>query len=249
MTLLLEPVTDDSRFIEPLRHVTMDRSQTGDPVAPGTEESIRIIFYGSRVEGDGMIRSISSSGAVICQATAPVAVGQKLTLEMELASDLESLWVAAEVVERMDDGFAVRFFFDGPEERRLVLGVLDLPVLKREVSAATQGVRRKSADGENPDEEQRSTPRLSPQLYPSVAGRVHFKCGGREERAVIHDISLAGAHLAEATVRLQPGERVELFFLMGANLRRIKALASVVRQTPTGFAVRFLRINGDFALR
>ena len=218
-----------------LRHVTMDRSQIGDAVAPSAEESIPVIFYGSRIEGEGMVRSISSSGAVICQTAAPIAVGQKLALELGLPSDLESLRIAAEVVERTDDGFAVRFHFDGPEERRIVLGVLDLLVSKREVSAATQ----------DPGERRQGAPRLSPQLYPSIAGRVHFRCGGREERAAIHDISRSGAHLAETTVRLPPGEQVELLFLMGANPRRIKALASVVRHTPTGFAVRFLRIQRE----
>ncbi len=88
-------------------------------------------------------------------------------------------------------------------------------------------------------------PRLSSRLYPSVAGSVHFWCGGREERGLIHDISRTGARIAETTARVQPGEQVELFFLLGANPRRIKAVASVVRRTPTGFAVRFLRIQRE----
>ena len=101
-------------------------------------------------------------------------------------------------------------------------------------------------DGADPDEELRCAARLSSQLYPSVAGRVHFRCEDREESGSIHDISRSGAHLAETTVRLRPGEEVELLFLMGTNpRRRIKALASVVRQTPTGFAVRFLRIQRE----
>ncbi len=100
-------------------------------------------------------------------------------------------------------------------------------------------------DGADPDEKRRCAARLSSQLYPSVAGRVHFRCEDREESGSIHDISRSGAHLSETTVRLQPGEQVELLFLVGANPRRIKALASVVRQTPTGFAVRFLRIQRE----
>jgi hypothetical protein len=223
----------------------MDSSQIGDRVAPSSDASIPVIFFCSRIEGEGIIRSISSSDAVICQTTAPIAVGQKLALELGLPSDMESLRIAAEVVEQLDDGFAVRFFFDGPEERGLVLGVLDLLVSKNQVSGATQEVRRKSKDGADPEERRECSPRLPFRRYPSVAGRVHFQCGGRKESGSIHDISRTGAHIRETTVRLQPGEPVELFFLMGANPRRMKALATVVRQTPTGFAVRFRRLERE----
>ncbi len=96
----------------------------------------------------------------------------------------------------------------------------------------------------DPAEAARGAPRLSSEDYPSVAGQVQFRCGDREGGGVIHDISLTGAHIAKTTVRIPPGEEVELFFLMGAATpRRIKALATVVRQTASGFAVRFLRIE------
>lgn len=113
-------------------------------------------------------------------------------------------------------------------------------------SPATTGeIQPTSTSGADSDERQQRAPRLSSRLYPSVAGSVHFWCGGREERGLIHDISRTGARIAETTARVQPGEQVELFFLLGANPRRIKAVASVVRRTPTGFAVRFLRIQRE----
>ena len=94
-----------------------------------------------------------------------------------------------------------------------------------------------------PSKAARRALRLSSARCPSVAGEVHFRSGEREGRGVIQDISLTGAKIAQTTVRLLPSEEVELLFLMGD--RRTKALASVVRQTSSGFAVRFLRIERE----
>ena len=112
------------------------------PRAPRIEAEIPIFFYGGRVEGEGLIRDISATGAQIRQATAPVVIGHKLTLEIGLGSDLPSCRVAAEVVGPVDDGFAVSFFFDTPAERTVIVGLLDVLVSQPEVAGAEQALRK-----------------------------------------------------------------------------------------------------------
>lgn len=93
--------------------------------------------------------------------------------------------------------------------------------------------------------ERRIATRVTPALHPSVPDIVYFHANGIEGNGLIKDISLTGAHVAEASEALQPGTRTDLYFLQPATLRRIHAVAEVVRRTRTGFAVRFRRMERE----
>ena len=224
----------------------------GEATAPCIDAQIPITFSSGSMQGEGLLREVSISGGLVRDVTAPVSIGQKFTLELGLPSNLPSFLLAAEVVRLEEDGFAVRFFFDAPAHSALLLGLIQLLSCQREEAEAAEAAFRATLSEpsdqgarERPPRDRRSAPRLSPGPHPSVAGRVHFSCAGQRGRGTIHDISLTGAHVSEASLVPAPDEEVEMLFLMGANPRRIKALVRVVRRTPSGFAVRFLHLERE----
>ena len=218
------------------------RGRAGGPIgstvenraAPRNDAQIPIVFYGSEVDGVGELREATTAGALVSNTSAVVSEGQKLTIELGLPSNLPSFCVAAEVAVKNEEGFSVRFLFNTPAEGMRMLGLLDL--------VASQGGAPAAQDA---PVERRSAPRLSPGDHPTVAGRVHFACAGQKGYGNIHDISLTGAHVSEASALPEPNEEVEMLFLMGANPRRVRALARVVRRTESGFAVRFIHIQRE----
>ena len=92
--------------------------------------------------------------------------------------------------------------------------------------------------------DRRSEPRISG-LHPSVPGRVNYVAGEVEGGGMILDISRSGAAVEGASEPLELGAKVDLYFLQRETGRRMKAVAEVVRSTPTGFAVRFERIERE----
>ena len=93
--------------------------------------------------------------------------------------------------------------------------------------------------------DRRTAKRVLARLHPTVPGRVNFTAGEIEGGGMILDISAGGANVHEASHRLEPGTKVELFFLQPKTERRIRGEAEVVRKTKTGFAVRFLRLERE----
>ena len=213
----------------------------GESTAPLIDAQIPVVFYQGSIEGEGVLRNASMTEALLGSATAPVAVGEKLTLELGLPSNFPSFCVDAEVVRQEADGFAVRFFFDAPATRTGMLGLIDLLTHQRDAMTA-QGAESDSLD-QQPD--RRRAPRVSPGSHPAVPGRVSFSCGSETGSGTIQDISLTGAQIQEASLQPAPDEQIEMLFLMGAVPRRIRALARVVRRTPSGFAVRFLQLERE----
>ena len=94
--------------------------------APRSEASIPIFFHGGRSEGEGTIRNLSDSGALIRQASGPIGVGQKVTLELHFSPKSRALPVKADVVRLVNDGFAVRFTFANPKQESVFHAILDL---------------------------------------------------------------------------------------------------------------------------
>lgn len=87
------------------------------------------------MEGQGTIRDVSKSGALIQSKDGQLRAGMKLTIEVGLASEVQSIRVAGEVVRIIKGGFAVRFYFDSDREAAIFEGMLDMLVSRREVLA------------------------------------------------------------------------------------------------------------------
>jgi hypothetical protein len=60
-----------------------------------------------------------------------------------------------------------------------------------------------------------------------------------EGRGVLHDISLVGAFIEDASPRLKAGTRLELRFSPRPDCLPIRVKAEVKRETETGFGVEF----------
>ena len=91
----------------------------------------------------------------------------------------------------------------------------------------------------------RRAPRVSPRAHPTIPGHVNFRAGEVEGAGLILDVSSTGAHVFEASHRLEPGTKVELSFLQPSSSRRMNASCEVVRKTGSGFAVKFLRLERE----
>ncbi len=78
-----------------------------------------------------------------------------------------------------------------------------------------------------------------------MPGLVNFIAGKIEGSGFILNVSLSGAYVHEASQRLEVGTRVDLYFLQEKTERRLHAVGDVVRETESGFAVRFLRVERE----
>ena len=78
-----------------------------------------------------------------------------------------------------------------------------------------------------------------------MPGRVNFVAGPIEGSGTILDVSVDGAHVFQPSDHLEPGTKVDMYFLQGSTGRRLHALSEVVRRTEFGFAVRFLRVERE----
>jgi hypothetical protein len=101
------------------------------------------------------------------------------------------------------------------------------------------GPGQKTPAGDGP----RRAPRVSSREFPELPDRVNYRADGTDGTGVLWDISASGAQVAEASSRLQPGTAVDMYFLLGRDLRPAHAVAEVVRETRSGFCVRFQRIE------
>ena len=93
--------------------------------------------------------------------------------------------------------------------------------------------------------EQRRAARVSPKTHPTIPGQVNFRAGEVEGSGLILDLSSTGAHIFRASHELEPGTKVELYFLQPSTSRRMHATCEVVRNTESGFAVKFLRLERE----
>lgn len=74
---------------------------------------------------------------------------------------------------------------------------------------------------------------------PRLAGRVSFSAGRLEGSGLIGDLSLAGAHVVQATVSPTLGTRVRLFFATPESDHPLSASGRVTRRGATDFALKF----------
>jgi hypothetical protein len=81
--------------------------------------------------------------------------------------------------------------------------------------------------------------------HPRVPGSVSFVAGVIQGSGTIFDISATGAHIYRPTKDLPKGAVADLFFLQPGTERKLHAVGQVVRNTETGFAVHFLRVERE----
>ena len=93
----------------------------------------------------------------------------------------------------------------------------------------------------------RASPRVSHRNGPALVGLVRYVAGAIEGVGMMMDVSVCGAEIDEPTERLEVGTEVKLFLLQPETAPKIRAVAEVTRQTRTGFAIRFRRIEREFA--
>jgi len=92
--------------------------------------------------------------------------------------------------------------------------------------------------------EGRSSPRLTAWARSSDPDAVHFVADDQEGSGVLRNVSTTGALLEEVSRPVPCGVVVELYFRFGrGRRRRVHTIGKVVRETETGFAVRFSRIE------
>jgi hypothetical protein len=66
-------------------------------------------FFGRKIQGEGMVRNISVSGALVEEAEPLLIAGTEVKLRFSLGPDTLPVEVGAEVVRETEGGFAVRF--------------------------------------------------------------------------------------------------------------------------------------------
>jgi hypothetical protein len=88
-------------------------------------------------------------------------------------------------------------------------------------------------------------PKPSPPRARRIAVSFSADFSGRqvEGRGTVRNISLSGALIEEASHLLIAGGDVELRFAFFEGSLPVALHAEVVRETPTGFAVRFVRVD------
>lgn len=67
------------------------------------------VYRGRRIDGHGMVRNISESGALIQEAEPPLMAGGRITLDFSFFEDSLPVRVSATVVRETEAGFGVRF--------------------------------------------------------------------------------------------------------------------------------------------
>ncbi len=94
--------------------------------------------------------------------------------------------------------------------------------------------------------EPREASRLTAWTRPSDPDAVHYIADDREGSGVLRNLSTTGALVEDVSRKVCAGVAVDLYFLFGrGRKRRIHAIGKVVRETETGFAVRFSRIENE----
>ncbi len=73
--------------------------------------------------------------------------------------------------------------------------------------------------------------------------KVVFRTDEEQGSGTLHDISLSGARVDEATLQPEPGTRLRLEFAPRADCLPVEILAQVVRECGSGFAVEFSAID------
>jgi hypothetical protein len=96
---------------------------------------------------------------------------------------------------------------------------------------------RRNDDTPYQGNDRRAAPRLR------LRSRASYHTEEVEGWGTLHDFSSSGARIDQASARLKPGERVRLSFTPRTDCLPVEVWADVVRETETGFAVRFTSLD------
>jgi hypothetical protein len=77
--------------------------------APRVQVQFSCEFYGRKIQGNGLVRNISTSGALIEDAEPLLISGTQIRMRFALGSDTVPVELTAEVARETEGGFAVRF--------------------------------------------------------------------------------------------------------------------------------------------
>ncbi len=82
-------------------------------------------------------------------------------------------------------------------------------------------------------------------IEPRYQGRykVVFRTHEEQGSGTLHDISMSGARVDEASMQPKPGARLRLEFAPRADCLPVEVLAHVVRECGSGFAVEFSALD------
>ena len=88
--------------------------------APRAEVCFEIDFSGRAVTGSGVVRNISSSGALIADVDPPLKMDSEVKLQFSLFEDSLPITVRGVVRRETPDGFAVQFIEMNPRTRKIL---------------------------------------------------------------------------------------------------------------------------------
>lgn len=88
-------------------------------VAPRLRLQAAARYSSGPASGEGIVKNMSRSGALIENVSNPLRPGTKVTLHICLVSGAEEMQLSAEVVRETPEGFAIRFV--GLESRQATL--------------------------------------------------------------------------------------------------------------------------------
>ena len=91
--------------------------------------------------------------------------------------------------------------------------------------------------GRLPVSERRAAPRIQ------LLSHAFYWADRVEGRGELHDVSMTGARIEEASTPMKPGTKLRVTFGLNECGTAIQLWADVVRETETGFAVQFLEMD------
>ena len=91
------------------------------------------------------------------------------------------------------------------------------------------------------EKDQLVEPRGAPRVR--LLRHAYFAAGRVEGRGILHDLSITGACINEASPRVKPGIQIRLTFALREQDVPVGIWGKVVRKTETGFAVEFIRLD------
>ncbi len=93
------------------------------------------------------------------------------------------------------------------------------------------------SQGDGQGQERRNDPRYRGRF------KVVFRTDDEQGSGTLHDISMSGARVDEASMQPKPGARVRLEFAPRADCLPVEVLAHVARECGSGFPVEFSALD------
>ncbi len=89
--------------------------------------------------------------------------------------------------------------------------------------------------------------RREPQRY-QLRIPVDYESSGRQGKGLLWDISTSGARVEQASLSVEPGTEITLMLAFFPGATPVSLPGEIVRQTESGFALKFLPLEGRVRL-